>query len=85
LSIKQDFFLGKKQKKIEFIWIIFLISITCFFSFSIYPDFNGASFVYDSTYYLSVVDSLREGYGFSVNMIHAPTIEKVPGYFAQDY
>lgn len=58
------------EKSITSVWIIILVCLTVFFSFSIYQHYNASIFYYDDNLYMNEVNSLLHGHGFTINVIY---------------
>lgn len=60
---------NSKIKIFEVCFIFFLVILTCSYAITIFGHYNTASFLYDAVLYVNVADSLREGKGFTSNLI----------------
>ena len=61
---------SRLEKNILSIWIVILVCLTVFFSFSLYQHYNASIFYYDDNLYMNEANSLLHGHGFTINVIY---------------
>jgi hypothetical protein len=73
------------EKGVSISWIIIISCIIAWISFSIYQNYNAASFLFDDNLYMSETNSLLHGHGFTINVLYPLSKIDLSTGIMQDY
>ncbi|HVZ62335.1 MAG TPA: glycosyltransferase family 39 protein [Candidatus Nitrosotalea sp.] len=73
------------EKGVSISWIIIMSCIIAWISFSIYQNYNAASFLFDDNLYMSETNSLLHGHGFTINVLYPLSKIDLSTGISQDY